>query len=235
MLHSDIVAVIPAHNEEGTIAALVHSIRHDHGLAVVVVDDLSCDATVQRAYEAGATVLPLRVQLGAWGAIQAGFRYALTLGCKYCLTLDADGQHLPEMIPGLVTEILANPCDMVIGSCPERGSTLRRMAWSIFRTIGGFTLSDLTSGFRIYSRQTVEILVSSNASLLDYQDMGVLMLLRDNGMCIREISVCMLPRKCGHSRVFSTWYQVAQYMMKTSLLCASKIAMPKSPNSISKD
>jgi len=61
------------------------------------------------------------------------------------------------------------------------------------------------------------------ASLLDYQDVGVLMLLSRSGLSIAETPVEMVPRRAGHSRVFASWPVVARYMMHTTVLCLAQI------------
>ena len=71
------IVLIPAHNEAATVGAIVAQIRALWGCPVVVIDDCSTDRTAQVARTAGAVVLPLTLQLGAWGAIQTGLRYAL--------------------------------------------------------------------------------------------------------------------------------------------------------------
>jgi len=58
--------------------------------------------------------------------------------------------------------------------------------------------------------------------LLDYQDIGVLLLLRRANLRISEISVTMNPRKSGASRIFFSWWTVAWYMAETSLLCLAR-------------
>src|SRR5918994_7453308 len=72
------VAIVPAHNEEGSIGGVVREIRaFDPGLQVVVVDDGSVDRTAALAAEAGAHVVPLPFNLGIGGAVPTGFPYPL--------------------------------------------------------------------------------------------------------------------------------------------------------------
>lgn len=216
------LAIIPAWNEEVTVGRIVSSTILDHGLDVVVVDDNSDDDTVEKALDAGATVLPLRVHLGAWGAAQAGLRYALRNGYSHAITMDADGQHLPGMIPVLLEAMVSGGKDLVIGSCPDRASSARRFAWGFFRALTGFNVEDITSGFRGYSRRAMSVLLQPQACLLDYQDIGVLLLAREFGLAIGEVPVPMRPRVSGHSRVFATWMLVFEYLFKSSIICASK-------------
>ncbi|HMY40796.1 MAG TPA: glycosyltransferase, partial [Marinagarivorans sp.] len=88
-----LIALIPAYNEEATVGAIVAQVRQLWRCPVVVIDDCSTDATIAVARAAGAIVLPLTLQLGAWGAMQTGLRYALRQGYRTAITLDADGQH----------------------------------------------------------------------------------------------------------------------------------------------
>jgi glycosyltransferase involved in cell wall biosynthesis len=90
------VVVIPAHNEEEDIGQVIRDLKSRSNFPVVVIDDASTDRTRESAMENGATVIPLAVQLGAWGATQTGLRYAQRNGFEYAITMDADGQHQSE-------------------------------------------------------------------------------------------------------------------------------------------
>ncbi|MBL8258467.1 MAG: glycosyltransferase family 2 protein [Candidatus Competibacteraceae bacterium] len=217
------IALIPAYNEEATIGDIVAQIRQRFAYPVVVIDDCSGDATGQRARAAGATVLPLSLQLGAWGAIQTGLRYALRQGYRTAITLDADGQHEPECIGELVAPLASREADVVIGAFPERASRARRLAWSYFRVLTGLKLEDITSGFRAYNHTAMTALAAPEASLLDYQDVGVLLILRRERLRAVEVPVSMQPRAQGASRVFRSWWVVGKYMLQTSVLCLARI------------
>ncbi len=215
--------LIPAYNEQATIGHIVGQVRQLWNLPVVVIDDSSTDATARLARAAGATVLPLTLQLGAWGAIQTGLRYALRHGYRAAVTLDADGQHDPADIGALLQPLAAGQAEVVIGAFPERASRARHIAWSYFRGLTGLRLEDITSGFRAYNHTAMTVLASREASLLDYQDVGVLLILRRQGLRIVEAPVAMQPRAAGASRVFRSWWVVGKYMLQTSLLCLARI------------
>jgi hypothetical protein len=123
-----------------------------------------------------------------------------------------------------VPELLeaAKSADVVIAACPARGSRARHIAWAYFRFLTGFRLDDLTSGFRYYNARACRLLASPEATLLDYQDIGVLLLLQSAQLRIVEVSVAMNARRHGASRVFSSWFTVGRYMAETSLLCLAR-------------
>lgn len=217
------IVLIPAYNEEATVGSIVAQVRQLWNYPVVVIDDCSTDATTQTARAAGAVVLPLTIQLGAWGAIQTGLRYALRLGYRIAITLDADGQHEPQDISILLQLLATSQADVAIGAFPDRASRARRIAWTYFRGLTGLKLEDITSGFRAYNHAAMTVLASREASLLDYQDVGVLLILRRKGLRIIETPVAMQPRALGASRVFRSWWVVGKYMLQTSLLCLARI------------
>lgn len=219
---SDVLVVIPAHNEEATVAAVVREVRNA-GFEVLVVDDDSADRTAAEARRAGAAVLSAPFNLGAWLATQTGLRYGVHRGYPFVVTLDADGQHEPKHIASLLKRYDAgNACNVVVASFPERGSKLRRIAWRLFRGIGLFDVADLTSGFRLYDRAALELLADEAATLLEYQDVGVLLLLRENGLLVAELPVPMQRRHTGKSRIFHSWAKVIHYMAYSAVLCVSK-------------
>lgn len=214
--------IIPAWNEAGTVAGVVERAYAQGAARVVVVDDRSQDGTAEAAREAGAVVLRPMFRLGAWGAVQTGLRYAMSKRAELVVTMDADGQHQAEFIPKLLSPILAGEADVVIGSYPERGSRARRTAWVLFRKVTGIDFEDLTSGFRAYCPAAIRLLASPQATLIDYQDLGVLLLLEHSGLRIMERPVAMLLRSYGHSRIFNTWFSVARYMLVSMVLSVSK-------------
>jgi len=216
------IVIIPAHNEQRDITRVVREVRRESGLPVLVVDDCSTDRTVQQARKAGARVLPLSQQLGAWGAIQTGLREACRHGYQFALTMDADGQHEAVWIDKLFAPVVRGQADVSIGCCIRRGSRLRKIAWVLLKAASGLKMEDITSGFRVYNRAAMEVLSSREATLLEYQDVGVLVLLRNAGLQLVDVEVTMLPRTSGTSRVYHSWLVVAYYMAHTLLLGFSK-------------
>ena len=132
----------------------------------------------------------------------------------------ADGQHDPAYLRQLLKA--GETADVVIGAYPARGSRLRRLAWAYFKFLTDFNFEDLTSGFRYYNSSACWQLAAEEATLLDYQDIGVLLLLHKARFRIREIAVVMHPREAGASRIFNSWPTVARYMAETTLLCMAR-------------
>ncbi|RLA22587.1 MAG: glycosyltransferase family 2 protein [Gammaproteobacteria bacterium] len=220
--YANCCVVIPARNEEDSIASVIQQIQATCTIDLVVVDDNSSDETKSIARNAGATVLSLPVNLGAWGATQTGLRYAQSKGYHFVVTMDADGQHEAEHIEALLEPIFTGTCDVSIGTCVTRGSLLRKIAWFAMKRVSGLSLEDITSGFRVYNQNAIAVLTTREATLLEYQDVGVLTLLHSYGIRFAEIEVNMQKRQNGPSRIFCSWLAVAYYMCHTAILGMSK-------------
>ena len=104
--------IIPAYNEAATIGSVVID-ASKLGVAIVV-DDGSSDGTGYLAKEAGAFVVRHNVNLGYDQTLNSGFIYANKSGYEYVVTMDADGQHDPNILNKFV-QALNKGSDVVIG------------------------------------------------------------------------------------------------------------------------
>jgi glycosyltransferase involved in cell wall biosynthesis len=114
-----LVVVIPAYNEEPTVADVIAEIPAEAaGLAseVIVVVDGAKDATAQRATEAGALVCDVPVNRGQGAALRLGYWLARARGAQVIVTIDADGQYEAEEIARVIQPILDGRSDFVSGS-----------------------------------------------------------------------------------------------------------------------
>lgn len=221
---SDTLVVIPVHNEATALPGVIKELQSYPHMDVLVVDDASSDGSLEIALAYNVRALPLCLKLGAWGAMQAGLRYAARHGYRQVITMDGDGQHHSHEIPNLCEALRRNPeADLVIGACLYRGSRLRKIAWRFFRRITGIGIEDITSGFRLYNQRAIHELTRKEATLLEYQDVGVLLMLKAAGLKIIEQDVSMTPRRSGKSRIYSSWGMVAYYMVVTTILSISKV------------
>ena len=153
---ADIAALIPALDCEATIQAVVRGARR-HVSRVLVVDDGSSDRTADAAKAAGAEVLRQPSNRGKGAALQLGLEALAAQGVTHALTLDGDGQHLPEEIPALLAASAAEPRAIVLGARQsEPGSVApirqfgNRFANRWVRIACGREFEDTQSGFRVY-------------------------------------------------------------------------------------
>ena len=224
--------IIPALDEAATIADVLKKTKKCGWNNILVVDDFSQDNTSDIASKNGAEVISLPINLGAWGAIQTGMSYALEKGYSRVLTMDGDNQHKPEYISKLLTLLGDNDIldsnnvshgnDMVIGSYLSRGSSSKQFIWPFLRKLSGLDIQDFTSGFRAYNKKAMQVLLTNESLLLDYQDIGVLLLCKKNNLKISEIKVKMDQRETGKSRIFKNSYMIIRYFLVTLFLIGTK-------------
>ena len=214
------LVIIPAKDEARSIGTVIKEVKRNGWHNILVVNDLSLDETAAIARKNGAIVMDLPIHLGAWGAIQAGMRYALEKKYDACVTLDGDGQHEGRYISKLVDKLADS--QIVTGSAPERGGAHKSIIWRMFRLTSGISITDITSGFRAYSVDAMKILVSYEGSVLDYQCVGVLLLCKKHGLVSREVQVKMNSRKYGNSRIFKNSFYIIRYIVSTILLIGAR-------------
>lgn len=142
-----VAIVILAHNEAATIQSVVTAAAAFGSL--IVEDDGSTDHTDQLAGEAGAQIVRHDHHRGYDAALQSGFEKADALGMDIVVTLDADGQHDPNIIANLVAPLESGKADLVIG---VRASPPRFME----RVFGAYTqrrygVPDILCGAKAYA------------------------------------------------------------------------------------
>jgi glycosyltransferase involved in cell wall biosynthesis len=107
--------LIPAFNEASYIADVVERARQ-YVAEVVVIDDGSADGTADIARAAGATCLQSPKNCGKASALRTGIAYARDRKFTHVITLDGDGQHLPEDIPVMLRVAEETGADLIIGA-----------------------------------------------------------------------------------------------------------------------
>jgi hypothetical protein len=161
---TSIAILIPALNEEQTIAEVVHACQKvAPGARIVVFDNASTDETAARAKSAGAEVR-FEPRRGKGNVVQSMFR---TIDADVYVMVDGDATYPAERMPDLMQPILDGTADMVIGSRLMRGhgSDFRALNLvgnlfyaSLLRSLFGVRLTDLLSGYRAFSRRLVKSL-----------------------------------------------------------------------------
>jgi glycosyltransferase involved in cell wall biosynthesis len=157
----DILALIPAYNEARHVADVIR--RTLVFLPTLVVDDGSTDGTGNLAADAGAEVVRQSPNAGKGVALLRGLRHGLESGYRAVVTLDADGQHLPEEIPRFLDAHDGDAQDLIIGYRDfRRMPPLRRFANGVGTWLLGAAIRhrirDNQSGFRLLSARFIESL-----------------------------------------------------------------------------
>lgn len=204
-IDQSVLVVIPALNEENSVADVVRDVwRACPSAECIVIDDGSRDATAARAREAGATVLSLPFNLGVGGAMRAGFRFAREHGHDVVVQVDADGQHDPAQIPQLIASL--DGADLVIGARfagvgeygvrgPRRWAM--RILSSVSSRVARTRLTDVTSGFKAAGPRAVALFADNFPAEYLGDTVEALVIAARAGMVIRQLPVAMRARQGG--------------------------------------
>ncbi len=110
-----ILVIIPAYNEEESIANVVETVKREYkNCDVLVVNDGSTDNTLEEAKKTSAILIDLPNNLGIGGAVQTGYLYALKNKYDIAIQVDGDGQHNPKHIADMVNLITTKGYNMII-------------------------------------------------------------------------------------------------------------------------
>ena len=117
MIDAKILVIIPAYNEQASIARVIERVKESVPAAdIVVINAGSHDSTSLVAYESGAKVISLPYNLVIGAAVQTGFILAQSGNYEIAIQVDGDGQHDPSEIEVLMSRLIADESDVVVGS-----------------------------------------------------------------------------------------------------------------------
>lgn len=199
---NNLTTVIPARNEAANLGAHLQEIREIYpNIEIIVVNDGSTDDTGDIAKAAGARVITHPYSMGNGAAIKSGARAAKS---KYILFMDGDGQHKPSDIQKLV-DTVDKGYKMVIGArvSSSHASMPRRIMNLFYNRLAsimtGFTILDLTSGFRIVEARLFKQFVYLLPNGFSYPTTITMAFLR-SGLPIQYVSIKARQRE-GKSKI----------------------------------
>ncbi len=206
--------LVPTYMEKNNIAVLIESINKNlsgYTFEVVVVDDNSSDGTADEVRrlikDYGNTKLIVRSgKMGLGSAYREGFS-ASSYG--FIVEMDADMSHNPEEITKLLQGL--NPADIVIGSRYINGGSSVGWSWQrklvswganrFARLVLGLKPKDVTSGFRVYSKDAFEKIIA-HSKLNGYAfQIEVLYLASKLGFEVKEVPITFNERREGESKL----------------------------------
>ena len=156
-----VAAVIPAYEAASCVGEVVRRTLV-YFPELLVVDDGSGDGTADAARAAGARVISQSANFGKGRALRTAFEDLFPRGYDAVLTLDADGQHLPEEIPALLAaceegaDLVLGTRDHLFRAMSKLRRTSNRLSSGAISFVAGTPLSDVQTGFRVYSKQLID-------------------------------------------------------------------------------
>lgn len=216
-----VLAVVPAFNEEECLANTISELKATcPEVDYFVVNDGSSDGTADIISSKHLNGVNLPVNTGLTSAFRTGMKYARRKGYDAVVQFDADGQHMPSYIPVMAETMRQKDADIVIASryfdgtvkpTGARGVGSRLITWLIKLTTGK-TITDPTSGMRMYSRRMID-LFATGFDVAPEPDL-VALAARKYGPVV-EVQAQMRERQGGES--YLKLGNVIRYMSRTCL------------------
>ena len=228
-----LVVLIPAFNEEKTIARVIQNIPKKiesiHEIEIMVIDDGSTDKTSKIAKENGAKVFSFNHNRGLAKTIAQGFVKGIQNNSDILVILDADDQYDPNEIQKLINPILNKKADIVIGNrqvkslehMPFQKKIGNQAVSKVLSTIIGEKIIDAQTGFRAFNK---DALLRLNIFSGYTYTQETLMQAKFKGLKIIEIPV-NFRKRYDESRLISN---IFSYAIRTISLVASTIVFYKS-------
>lgn len=215
-LGSDIWVVIPVFNEAGNLAFVLPDIPkqiNGKSIHILVVDDGSTDNSSSVAIKYGASILKMPINSGGGMALLASFTAATKAGAEFVVTMDGDGQHLPEELPRLLHPLLNNEADLVIGSRiignHEAASISRAIGVYVFswliNILLGTRITDCASGYRAISTKLLNRLILKQQQ---YHTAELIIESAKRESRIKEVPITICRRRSGTSKKGGIYYMV---------------------------
>jgi glycosyltransferase involved in cell wall biosynthesis len=216
-------ALIPALDCAATIAEVVEGCL-DHVDRVLVIDDGSRDATAEKARTAGAEVFSHGENLGKGIALRSGLGILSERGATHAVSLDGDGQHLPEEIPKLTAESIEHPGALVLGARPvDRNMAALNRFGNDFanlwvRIATGRAFDDTQCGLRVYPIAAT-LALAPTGRRFDFETEILIRAVRA-GLEIRSVAVRVYnpPPERRHSHYDTLWDTVRIIEMVVGLM-----------------
>jgi glycosyltransferase involved in cell wall biosynthesis len=196
-----IVAVLPAYNAAKTLEKTVKDIDPDWIDEIILVDDASRDDTVEISKKLGLKTFVHEKNSGYGANQKTCYKNALASGADLVVMVHPDHQYDPKSIPELLQKFSDGEADAVFGSrmmYPRNALAGGMPYWkflaNLFLTaienlVLGMDLTEYHSGFRAYSRKTLETLPLEENSDDFVFDTEIIIQMKKANLKIKEIPI----------------------------------------------
>ena len=211
------LVIMPTYMEKDNLPSVLEKVLADNATQVLVIDDNSPDGTAAfvetlMKTEPRVHLIKRPCKMGLGTAYIAGFKWGLANGYGCMIEMDSDLSHNPADLPRLISEIEAG-ADLVIGS-RYIGGTISVIGWDFKRlllskfgnlyasTLLGMKASDITSGYRAYSRRALESVDLDAIHSEGYSfQIEIAYMIHTLGLKLKEIPIIFTERASGVSKM----------------------------------
>jgi glycosyltransferase involved in cell wall biosynthesis len=225
---SRLLIAIPCLNEAASVSELIlkipTSIKGVTLITTLVIDDGSTDDTVQLIKGKNVEIISHKINKGLGAAFRTASDFALSKKYDYLVIIDGDLQFDPKEIPNLLTPLVDNQCDVVVGTRFDGHRIIQDMGWpkrignrivtKVINILTKSSYSDVSSGFRGYSREAL-LRINTNFDFNFSQE--ILLEISFHKLKVLEIPVTVRYFEGRKSRVASNLARYGIRITKTVL------------------
>ena len=227
------LVIIPTYNESSNIEELLRRLfKYIPDISVLVIDDNSPDGTSELCHRLQNQYPELHtyrrdMKLGLGSAYRLGFAWGLERGFLELIEMDADHSHRVRDLAAMLDVHMKDPrIGLVIGSrwipggaiinWPRRRELLSRTANRYVQLMLGTSVKDSTSGFRIYSAETLRAIDLHKIRSEGYSfQIEMTRAVIEAGKTIREVPITFRERENGVSKMSTSIVREALLMVTT--------------------
>jgi dolichol-phosphate mannosyltransferase len=215
----ELAIILPTLNERGNLAPLVA--RLDEALAgisweAIFVDDNSPDGTSDEARKISRVDRRVRViqRIGRRGLASAAIEGMMATAAPVVAVMDADHQHDPALLPGMLKAVASGQCDVAVASRFAEGASTEEwgrpdrvkastIANAIARKVTGVDLSDPMSGYFMLPAEKLRA-AAPGLSGVGFKILLDILATSDETMRIKEFPLNFAARAEGESKLDRT-------------------------------
>jgi len=214
MVNAKTLVIVPTYNEAANIIDVIQRLKlATSDVDILIIDDNSPDGTgvlADSLADNRTHILHRPTKSGLGPAYLAGFSWGYKEGYDFFVEMDADGSHQPEELSRLLA--VAPDHDLVLGTRWMPGGLV--LNWPISRRLIsrfgtkyaalalGLSLRDLTSGYRLLSRQLIQDVLDSHVTSIGYGfQIEIVRIAINQKRTIAEVPITFIERVAGSSKM----------------------------------
>lgn len=225
----ELTIIIPAYNEADNLEQILLPLKEfamENNFKIIVVNDGSIDNSKelinQFIDDHNFRVIHHKINCGYGAAIKTGIRLADT---DYVITIDADGQHSIADILRLYNEMKESEADLIVGSRPQKSSTVSRgLGKSLIRLFVRILIKvpvyDINSGMKIYKTDLAKRYIRLTPDTMAFSDIITIVFVYFKGF-VKEVPITINQRVNGKSTIN---YRTGLITLKEILFIATTFA-----------
>src|SRR4030095_706912 len=209
-INSQLTVVIPVYNEAEALPYFIEGLTafcRERDWMIILINDGSKDSTAEilKHYSGNENVKIFHHKLnrGYGGALKTGI---INVTTRYCVTIDADGQHNLQDVELMFQKIIATEADLIVGNRKGNSSLRfhREFGKSIIRSVAKvlmpLNVHDINSGMKMYDSELAKRYIRICPDSMAFSDVITLTFIYQRNLVL-EMPIKINQRMAGKSKI----------------------------------